>query len=198
MVDHPYLNSVLTEHFGFIEFSHTSAFDMFAKWRFFGSSSSALGAYSFPIFVKGAVNCCFSQSLKLVAVVNKCSHVEIRFLWIGRLTTAVKEGHEGWPDAGSYGFTISRFVCLESALVKLCKLPPCIILWTLFLPACFVKINSENKLFSIIFWNSSHSFSGLPCPRPNPNCFIFSRPDKGSRNRHVKPVVSSWGGPSNL
>ena len=85
----------LTEHFGFIEFSHTPAFDMFLTWRFISSSPSALGAYSFPNFVKGAVNCCFSQSLKLVAVVNKCSHVEIRFLCIGRLTTAVKEGHDG-------------------------------------------------------------------------------------------------------
>ena len=60
------------------------------------------------------------------------------------------------------------------------------------------KINSENNLFYINFWNSSHSFSGSPCPDANPNCSIFSRPDKGSRNRHVKPVVSSWGGPSNL
>ena len=57
---------------------------------------------------------------------------KIRFLWIGRLTTAVKKGHEGWPDAGSYGVTISRFGCPDSTLVRLCKLPPCIILWTLF------------------------------------------------------------------
>ena len=152
----------------------------------------------FPIFVKGAVSCCFSFSRKLVAVVIKCSHVEIRFLCIGRLTTAVKEGHDGWPDAGSYEFTTSQRVCLESALVRLCELPACLILWTLFLAAYFVKNKFRTNLFYIIFWNSSHSFSGLPCPDANPNCFIFSRPDKGSRNRHVKPVVSSWGGPSNL
>ena len=115
----------------------------------------------FPIFVKGAVNCCFSFSRKLVAVVIKCSHVEIRFLCIGRLTTAVKEGHGGWPDAGSYEFTTSQRGCLESTSVRLCKLPACLILWTLFLPAYFVKINSENNLFYIIFWNSSHSIKFL-------------------------------------
>ena len=101
----------------------------------------------FPIFVKGAVNCCFSFSRKLVAVVIKCSHVEIRFLCIGRLTTAVKEGHDGWPDAGSYEFTTSQRVCLESALVRLCELPACLILWTLFAVAG-IRLNRKPEFES--------------------------------------------------
>ena len=94
----------------------------------------------------------------------KCCH-GYKLGWHRRDDSTRKYKWRGCRD----GFAVWRLVCLESALVRLCELPPYIILWTIFFTSIYPIKNDSDLCFQYIFCDSYYLCIWFTKPTSEPN-----------------------------